>query len=241
MFNEINYQYSEYKNQEFLWFNHDSEELYLKNIESNYQQLSANGWVNRQFTYKFNSHGFRSDKFSNEDSIMFLGCSHTFGLGLPLEDTWAYQVAKSLNLKCFNLSVNGSGPDTAFRLANHYIPQIKPKIVVYLEPHESRFTLLSANGRFYNFSIGTHTADIDPLFVRFYEHWLSLQENLQENLLKHRLAIQFLCQQDDIKFLFLKSYSELPFFDYARDLAHAGINSNIELTKIILDRINQNN
>jgi hypothetical protein len=240
MFNEITHQYSEHKNKELPWLVADDGNTYFKNLKINKDKLTEYNWVDRHFTYRFNSHGFRSDEFSNDDSVMFLGCSMTVGIGLPLEDTWAYQVAKTLNLKCFNLSIGGSGPDTAFRLANHYIPQIKPKLVVYLEPPPGRFSLLSANGEFYQFITGNLNF-IDPMFRKYYEHWISLEENLTLNSLKHKLAIQAICQEHNIKFVFGNSYTDMPFVDYARDLIHAGVKSNKMLAELILDRINQNN
>lgn len=240
MFNEITHQYSEHKNKELLWLVADDGSTYLKNLKINKDKLIEYNWVDRQIKYTFNSHGFRSEEFSNDDSVMFLGCSMTVGIGLPVEDTWAYQVAKAVNLKCFNLSIGGAGPDTAFRLANHYIPQIKPKLVVYLDPPPGRFSLLSANGEIYSFITGNFTS-IDPMFRRYYEHWISLEENITLNSLKHKLAIQAICREHNIKCVVGDSYTDMPFVDYARDLIHAGVKSNKMLAELILDRINQNN
>jgi hypothetical protein len=45
---------------------------------------------------------------------VFVGCSHTFGVGLPAEYTWCHLVAKQLNmeLQYINLGIPGSGPDS---------------------------------------------------------------------------------------------------------------------------------
>jgi hypothetical protein len=243
MFNEITHQYSEYKNKELFWLGSDLSDVYFNNVKTNRSQLNEYDWLGKVFTYKFNSHGFRSDEFSHEDSVMFLGCSFTVGIGLPLEDTWAYQVAEKLNLKRFNLAIGGSGPDTAFRLANHYIPQIKPKLVVFLNPPEGRFTLINDNYNFFEFSINILENSIfacPPIFRKYYEHWISLEENITLNSIKHKLAIQALCQEHDIKFVYIDS-SELKFLDLARDLNHAGIHSNKILAEIILNKINKIN
>lgn len=240
MFNEIQHQYSEHKNQELAWLPSDTEHQYQQNLISRRQELSDNDWIDREFTYKFNSHGFRSEEFTDHDSIMFLGCSMTTSIGLPLENTWAYQVANSMNLKRFNLAIGGTGPDTAFRLASHYVPQIKPKIVVYVDPPPGRFTLVRGTGEFQDFFTG-QIDYINTEFRSYYEHWLLNEENLTLNSLKHKLAIQALCQQYNIKFVFAKSYTEMKFLDYARDLNHSGRNSNKDFAEIILNRINQNN
>jgi hypothetical protein len=222
---------------EVAWFPNDTEELYLDNIKNNYHQLSLNGWVGRHFTYKFNSHGFRSEEFSHDNSVMFFGCSHTAGIGLPWESTWAYNVAKELNLKNFNLGMPGCGPDTAFRLANHYIPQIKPKLVIYAEPPPGRMALHSARHKIHDFWAHIEPDQYnDPSFRSFYEHWLSLHENVVLHSLKHKLALEMLCIQHNIKFIYAHS-DEIPISDHARDLGHAGEKSNMNFVQIILDRI----
>ena len=239
MFNEINHQYSKYKNKELLWLPCDDNFVYQHNLKNNNNDLVKYNWIDCKFTYKFNSHGFRSNEFNHDDSILFLGCSLTVGIGLPLEHTWAHQVAKTLNLECLNLSIGGTGPDTAFRLAYHYIPQIKPKLVVFLDPPLGRFSLVSSNGNFYQFVTGDPEG-IDPMFKKYYEHWISLEENLVLDSIKHRLALQSLCQEYHSKFVYV-SYENVPFIDYGRDLVHPGINSNKVVAELVLDRINQNN
>ena len=244
MFNEIIHQYSKYKNKELDWLISDYEITYENNLKNHREQLEKYNWIDKQFTYKFNSHGFRSEEFSNDNSIMFFGCSNTVGIGLPVEDTWAYMVAQRLNLKCFNLGIGATGPDTSFRLANHYIPQIKPNIVIYAEPHPSRFTLVGVDD-IYQFTthniVSIKYGEIKE-FNNFYEQWIVNEENIKLNSIKHKLSIQALCQQYNIKFVFAESYSELPYdIDYARDLMHPGVESNKIFAELILSRINQSN
>ena len=51
-----------------------------------------------QMLYTVNKHGFRGDNFSTkDDAIMFLGCSFTFGIGVPDEDVWCRNVADKRN------------------------------------------------------------------------------------------------------------------------------------------------
>ena len=60
---------------------------------------------------------------------MCLGCSISFGTGLPYENTWPYLVSRKLNLSCWNLSQPASSLDTCYRLANHWVPILKPKYI----------------------------------------------------------------------------------------------------------------
>jgi hypothetical protein len=239
MFNEINHQYTQYKNQEFNWLTSDLEELYLENVKTNYNVLSEYGWVDCKFTYKFNSHGFRCDEFTNEDSIAFFGCSYTCGIGLPLENMWAYHVANNLNLKSVNLGIGSTGPGTSFKLANHYIPQIMPKIVVYVEPPPARFSISSADGYIYDLSVSTEKIYAHDQLKDFYNHWISLAENSDLDYLKNKLAIQLLCHQNKIKFVYARC-NEMHNIDLARDLGHRGVKSNLQFSKFILNRLSKN-
>lgn len=73
-----------------------------------------------QFTYAFNSDGFRCDNFSLESNlpIVFMGCSCTEGIGLPLVNTWSYQLLQRIRNKTgkqipyWSLALGGSGIDT---------------------------------------------------------------------------------------------------------------------------------
>tara|TARA_B100000029_G_scaffold3266_1_gene3979 strand:- start:3350 stop:5338 length:1989 start_codon:yes stop_codon:yes gene_type:complete len=69
--------------------------------------------------YRFNNYGFRSDNDyydvfysdNDEDYIIGLGCSHTEGVGVSLEDTWLEKLGKKLGVKTVNLGLSGAGVD----------------------------------------------------------------------------------------------------------------------------------
>ena len=233
MFTKIFHQYYHHAKKTLHWLPADTEDKYQNNLTTQYQKLLDNNWIDRPFTYQFNSHGFRCSEFTTDPSIMFLGCSHTCGIGLPIENTWAYIVSKQLNLNMINLGIGGSGPDTAFKLANHYIPQLRPKTVVYLEPESSRFYLLRGDYTIFEFSPNnSHDA-----FNDFYNSWIINDENLTLNSLKHKLAIEAICNKNNIKLITIDSSlvdSVLEVPDYARDLLHSGVKTNEEFSKFVL-------
>lgn len=74
-------------------------------------------WKDKDIEYRYNDYGFRTDiDFKNlERGSVFLGCSFTEGIGLPVESTWGYKVANTLNTPFINLGVAGKGVDTAYR------------------------------------------------------------------------------------------------------------------------------
>ena len=234
MFNTINHQYTKHTNKTLNWLISDDESRYIENLKKDYQRLLDNNWIDKQITYKFNSHGFRCEEFTLDTSIMFLGCSHTCGVGLPIENSWTYLVSKQLNLKMINLGIGGIGPDSAFRLADHYILQLKPKIVIYLEPPTARFSLfVSQNG-----IIDFVPSSLISKHYDYYMSWISNDENEKLNSRKHKLALEAICIKNNIKYIEIDSIeNSFKHIDLARDLMHRGIKSNELFSEDILKLI----
>jgi len=67
----------------------------------------------KDFTYKLNNFGLRYDTQDKPKKICFVGCSHTFGHGLPQDYVYPEIITKSLGdeWQCINVSIPGSGPD----------------------------------------------------------------------------------------------------------------------------------
>lgn len=94
------------------------------------------------YTHYYDCYGFRK----NENTINFedvtredwkesyacLGCSWTFGVGIPAEHTWTEFLNRQTNLKCLNMGVPGSGIQTGYRLLKAWIEHFgcKPKGVL---------------------------------------------------------------------------------------------------------------
>ena len=226
MFN-FNSVYLPFANQTLEWFNTDSKELYDKNLINNYNKLKQFDWINKRIEYKFNSLGFRSDEFV-ESSIMFLGCSFTFGVGIPLEETWTNIVSKHVNLPAINLGQAGGSPDTAFRLALGYVEKFKPNIIVYLQPPSTRLELVSANNIHFLFP---NNSQHNP----FYKEWIKFDDlNATLNAEKNKLAIEQLASKANSKFLHF-NYDDFPQLDFARDLIHWGTASHSAFADKVLN------
>ena len=225
------------KNQIFYWHGSDSEDLYKKNLKNNYNQLKKYGWIYNNFTYKFNSYGFRCEEFSDDPTIMALGCSNTLGTGLPVDKIWPELLAKELNMKCANLGVGGGSLDSAFRMCHGYIDTIKPKIVVLLSPPGPRVELFTDDGVQ---NMGTWSLEHESILEKrsFFYTWVSEQNNVYFNEEKNILAIKQLCEQKNIKFI-NKTSNELIFIgqSLARDLIHAGIENHKLFAKKLLSKI----
>lgn len=225
-------------NKTLNWFGMDSIELLEYNLRNRRSLLVKHNWIDKTITYKFNKHGFRGDDFSEDPSIMFLGCSHTFGLGVPLESSWTYRVASALQLKHVNLGWPATSNDTAFRYAYTYLQKVKPKIVVLLSPSVSRTDLI-VKDKFVTFLPAAPAPTTDTLETRyneFYDAWLSSDLNIELNRVKNALAIKQLCEQQQIKFV-SHNWENFKFTDLARDLLHFGINTHENVSEVILNLI----
>lgn len=213
----------EYANQTLLWCQGDTEEMYNYNLKNDYYRLLKNGWVDRTIEYKFNSLGFRCDDFDDQPCIVFLGCSRTFGTGLPIENTFSYIVSKHLNLKCINLGLGGSSNDTAYRLGSHYIPKLNAKVVVMNCPPSSRLEIITNDSKFHFVT----PRSVFPQEV-FYNAWVSGEANMYLNMQKNIAALNFICNQRNIKFVSVNSDNMMiPINpDSSRDLLHPGVRCN---------------
>jgi hypothetical protein len=139
--------------QEFV--NIDNQEQF----EINCRALGSNWhWYNQSFTYRINGHGYRMNKDLSDvdldNYLAFFGCSYTVGIGLPLEETFAYRIAKQSNMDYINGAVPAVSCD--FVLANFvelisHTP-VLPRAVVINWPDIARTMYWSKNQRFDFFS-----------------------------------------------------------------------------------------
>jgi hypothetical protein len=102
-------------------------------------------------TYTTNNFGHRCDDFSKEtasDNFLFAGCSFTFGVGVPYEHSWGYELNKQLNGNHFyNVSAAGRNAQVIVNEIYQYIRLFgKPKKVFVMFPNMDRDYFI----KFYN-------------------------------------------------------------------------------------------
>lgn len=127
------------------------------------------------FKYRFNNYGFRSNEdyhLDNEPNEAWcFGCSHTEGLGLPLQHTWPYLLQKEISMKVKNFGVAGSGSETALRLIRNWVENstYKPEHVYIFGFHSPRIEVLHTNetyqGGYKWVQVNASTLD-DPTFFK---------------------------------------------------------------------------
>jgi len=257
----------QYSDKTVEWIPSDTKDNYLKNINDPIKKklLKKNGWIDSKIEYKFNKHGFRCSEFSSsKKGIMFLGCSFTFGVGLPKEDTWAYQLSQELKLKEINLSCGGGSSDYCVRMCFIWLAELKPSIVVCLLPPIYRFEYVDFRGqtdlkhvhgierfsdklmREYDFNSRNvklkDLKDFSDGFTYFYDAYTIEESNTVLNRLKNVYAMKNMCEYYGVKFLCLSDVYYLDIRrqfkdDLARDLFHAGKSTNKEIKNIFLKNI----
>lgn len=200
----------------------------LCQVPEYYEYFKQHGWLEPGgITYKFNSYGFRCDEFDEQDCMIALGCSFTLGIGLPVHSTWPQKTGQQLGLVPYTLAWGGTSADTCFRLAEYWIPQLKPKAVFMLTPPPARFELIRASGdvpieNYLPQSESQSASEIDS----YLRHWFTAEENCRLNQIKNKLAIKAICNDLQIPcfiydaFVYMgKSREEI---GYARDRMHSG-------------------
>lgn len=220
--------YPNLKGQTVEWISDDAEHMYDRNLKNYSQKLLATGISRDDITYQINSNGFRSKEFTSGDWLAAVGCSFTFGVGLPLEHTWSHIIADKLGLECANLGKPGGSPDTCFRMCYYWLPILKPKFLIYLEPPPARFELLDGRVKV-DKDCGLYYANIATVSEKkynMYVEWSRNFLNFELNYRKNKLAIQSICDSLDIQMLSYKVYDDLEVDELARDLRHSGIQAN---------------
>ena len=121
------------------WYPMDSEERFHAVKE---QFESEKGvpfpWTEECVSYNLDRYGFRGNTLPSnpvENSLMALGCSYTFGVGIKEEQTWTTLLGKHLNIPAYNLGAPAQGYETMFRLLHYWWPKIRSKnIFLYVNP-----------------------------------------------------------------------------------------------------------
>jgi hypothetical protein len=157
-------------------------------------------------TYHINKYGYRvnpTNNDKNENIIACFGCSNTFGVGLPLNQTWSYLIEKKLNNGFIvkNYGVSGASNDTIARLIFNYTIKYKPKIICCYFPEIFRMELFNNQSKleFLTPSYGGTNLDPNSSFYKAYKEISSI-DNCLFNFIKNFKLIQFICNNNDIKF-----------------------------------------
>lgn len=97
----------------------------------------------RQFTYTLNNQGYREHEWDTidwETSYVFLGCSHTFGIGVSNEETIPKIMQRSLGNYCVNLGIpGGCNAFSMFNSSKLINYGIRPKGIFFQRTYYNRW------------------------------------------------------------------------------------------------------
>jgi hypothetical protein len=113
------------------WAFTDSEDVFNKHWRDpeTKKVLVECGWHRDSIRYRSNDHGFRMDKDMGNVSPggnVYLGCSITLGVGINIEDTWAWKLNQRIGGDFINLASPGTGFDTQYRMLRTWAGVLKP-------------------------------------------------------------------------------------------------------------------
>ena len=180
-------------------------------------------------TYHINKHGFRGPMVENCD-LLALGCSNTMGIGVAQDNIWCSVVARELNQSLTNLGSGGAGLDTVFRIADHWIPRLRPAQVLLLLPPEKRIEVFTGKQ--------PYTYQITEMEKFGSRDWWLTDANFNNYNKRSLMAIRFICQQYNCELAVLPGgEDDITYLDKARDLVHPGVKSHAYLASQFIELI----
>jgi len=155
-------------------------------------------YVDNPVHYQINPEYFRSEHsytelISDQTPVnIFLGCSHTFGIGHHTENTWHHAVTEHTGITPVNLALPGAGVEFSQMILMRYIDRLNIQRVYHFQPVYSRW-LIKTDTRFR--TIKPHS--ITDQVVQ--NNW-SERGYIQLSHYRNVKAIQQMCTERDIQY-----------------------------------------
>lgn len=186
-------------------------------------------WQDIGITYDFSNEGFRTYDFNfllGKEIDVALGCSHTMGVGLPIDWAWPSLIEKSRPYPMLNLGLGAGTTDTVARILTNITGLFQINTVFICWPEFKRFETYSDENAYFiipNNSLIEHTWNMDQHISlhRFYKNKL-IVDLLGHNTINH------------VHSALIKNYRIL---DYARDGMHFGPETHKLIAKLFSDKL----
>jgi len=212
-------------NNSYKFMETDSETVWKDILKHNSDNFSVQYYVQNPIEYKLNNEGFRTpDDFNSEDEgNVFLGCSHTFGIGHHLENTWSYKLNNVIGGKFWNLGIGGTGVATHFRLLLAYYKELKIKNIFHFAPMYPRYEFIE-NGRPQYYIIADYNQNWWSKFGSLMPESLLTDEQMEFNWISYTSAIKALANAIGVNYYLIEGDAGWHGRDdgslQARDLLH---------------------
>ena len=192
------------KNKTLNWAGTDKEKEFEELLRNNPNDESYLHYKDNPITYKFNNFGFRTPTDFNKDTEgnVYLGCSHTCGIGHYLENTWSWRFNQKIGGGYFNLALGGTGIGTSARLLEGYKDMFKIKNVFLFHPHAYRYEYYDSYQRKWIVaSINSWDAD-KPYSTRV----ISETENMKKYWFLNYMYIEKICRELNVPLYTISPY-----------------------------------
>lgn len=177
-----------------------------KMLQTNINEFGSDWiWHNRKVVYNINKHGYRMNKdLDNVDFdnyIAFFGCSNTVGIGLPLEETFAYQIADKCGMDYVNAAASGGSCDFVVK---NFVSMIEaapvpPKIVVINWPEISRTLYWYKNSMLFFYPAMAIDGPGHRYWNDAFKRFISEDSNLKNHFAHIRKTVVAICKLANIK------------------------------------------
>lgn len=219
-----------------FWHAMDTEFLFNENLEKYPTCIHLKNYLKNPITYSYNNYGFRTpDNFSlSEEGNVFLGCSHTFGIGHYLENTWPYKLSQKISGKNYNISEPGSGIFTQYRYLNYFKDKLNFKNVFHYFPNEDwiRYEKIKDNQFQGIFSWNDLSSDlIDFLYEEKTNHFINYV---------FIDAIRYMLNEMGCNYYLLTNIPMVNKKIPARDLSHYYVEEQYEISDIFYHKYKNN-
>ncbi|HET8563697.1 MAG TPA: GDSL-type esterase/lipase family protein [Candidatus Binatia bacterium] len=131
--------------QEESWFIPDRDLLYKIRPNTDFVAHHPDYTVRVKTNLNLDGIGFRGGSQAGKVWAVAVGDSFTFGAGVNLEETWAFNLAHSFGREVINLGIPGQGPAQYTRILKRYGLPMQPRVAFY----GFYFNDLDASHRFY--------------------------------------------------------------------------------------------
>jgi len=224
-------------NSTYRFIGGDKDTLYSRNLKT-----KPADWYyrDRPITYVNNSFGHRSPDVKDIDLnnyILFVGCSHTEGVGNYLEDTYAHMVSKEANIDYYNLSIGGSGIDTMLHNLSVWLTTVNssPKHIIWQWTDPVRYVTVMSDDLVITHGMWEDTKEVQDFVIAGDTNGFFKSRNILASNYLHQLKTNV------IEVTHIEKNSPDKIFcyakDHARDNQHYGVLSNKHLAEMILQKI----
>ena len=208
------------------WYPSDTPHLFNSNFKKYPNNPSLIEYNSNPIKYELNQYGFRTDSSfnSNTPGNVFLGCSHTFGIGHHLENTWSYNLNKKIGGEFYNLSVPGHGVNTSFRLLLNWYDKLNINNVFHYLPFYARYEYYM-DDRFETLMLSNLNHKQETYLGRM-KYPLVSKQQIAMNTVAYSMAIESICKSINVNYYVL-SENDLNN-EILKDVNHS-VKNNISL------------